>query len=249
MIKALSMEFYKIRHRKIGLTVLMIIAVQFMWAFWAIKDKDGHKLSQIWMYSLYLFSTINCIMMPILVAVVASRLSDIEHKGNTFKLLKTIIPSGKLFAAKFLCGSFYMMVTVISQILIMIFIGELRGLNEEFPTGYFVYYALFTLGVNLTLLLLQLILSLQFINQMITFIVAIAGSFLGLYSLFFGSAGKFILWSYYAVLSPVGMNWDKGTRNVDYYWLSIPLIECCVLIGVFVMLYIIGKNLFIKKEN
>lgn len=249
MMKALSIEFQKIRHRNLGLTVAIMSFVQFIWALWAIKDKSGHQLSQIWMYSIYSFSTFNCIMMPILVAVIASRISDIEHKGNTFKLLKTIMPSSELFNAKFLCGAFYMLIIVILQILMIVFIGNLRGTNEKVPVGYFAYYGLFTLAVSLTLLVLQLILSLQFVNQMITFIVAIVGSLLGLYSLFLGNAAKFILWSYYAFLSPVKMNWDRAAEKVDFYWDSIPLMECLVLISIFIVLYIMGKRLFVRKEN
>ena len=247
-MKELSMEFYKIRHRKIGLTVAMMMIVQFMWALWAIKDKDGHQLSQIWMYSLYTFSQINCIMMPILVAVIASRLSDIEHKGSTLKLLKTIMPGSKLFMAKFLCGTFYMVISVILQIGIIIFIGYLRGFNEKIPLGYFGYYASFTLVVNLTLLLLQLILSLIFVNQMIAFIIAIVGSFLGLYSLFLSNAAKFVLWSYYVVLSPVGMDWDKSTRIFSLHWVNIPYMEFCLVILIFILMYGIGKRLFIRKD-
>lgn len=248
MITALSMEFYKIRHRKIGLTVAMMIGMQFMWALWAMRNMDVHELSQGWMSCLYSFSQLNCIMMPIIVAVIASRLSDIEHKGNTLKLLKTIMPGSQLFTAKFLCGAFYMIITVILQLGIIIFIGHLRGFTQEFSFGYFEYYALFTLVINLTLLLLQLILSLLFVNQMIAFVIAIAGAFLGLYSLFFESISRFVLWGYYGLLSPVRMNWDKNTRVVDFYWSSVPLGECLILLVIFVLLYIIGKKLFIRKE-
>lgn len=248
MITALSMEFYKIRRRKIGVTVAMMVAVQFMWALWANRNMNPHQLSQGWMSCLYSFSQINCIMMPFIAAVVGSRLSDIEHKGNTLKLLKSIMPSSELFMSKFLCGAFFMVITVILQIGIIIFIGNLKGFTQEFPLGYFFYFALFTLLVNLALLLLQLILSLFFVNQMVGFIIAIAGTFLGLYSLFFKSVTRFVLWGYYGLLSPVGMNWDKNTRVVDLYWTNIPYAELLILVMILALLYIIGKKLFIGKE-
>lgn len=248
MIKALSMEFYKIRRRRVGLTVLAVIIIQFMYGLWQMNYKDAHQLSQGWMECFYKFSTINCIFMPMLSSVIASRLSDIEHKGNTLKLLKVIMPSKELFKAKFLCCGFYMLIATLLQVGIMIFIGKLRGITELFPVGYFFYYALFTLIINLTLVLLQLILSLQFKNQVIAFAVAITGIFLGLYSLFFENAGKYVLWSYYAILSPSKMNWDKSTRMVNFYWSGIPLKEFLILILVAVLLYIIGKKLFIRKE-
>jgi hypothetical protein len=248
MIKALSMEFYKIRHRKLGLTILAVIIVQFIYALWQMKYKNSHELSQGWMDSIYSFATINCIIMPMLVAVIGSRLSDIEHKGNTFKLLMTVMPSKQLFISKILCGGFYLLISVLLQVVMMICIGSLRGITQEFPVGYFCYYGLFTFLVNLTLLLLQLILSLQFLNQMIAFCVAIGGTFLGLYSLFFEKAGKYVLWAYYMVLSPARVDWDKSTRIVKFYWISIPLYEFFALLISLVLLYIIGKKLFMRKE-
>ena len=140
MIKELSMEFYKIRHRKVGLTVLAIIAVQFFVAAYSIKRMKPYELSQGWMYSLLLFAQLNCFFMPIALTVIGSRLSDIEHKGNTFKLLESIMPSSKLFTSKFLCGSVYILIAVIMQIVFIIFAGHLKGFTQEFPSGYFIYY-------------------------------------------------------------------------------------------------------------
>jgi hypothetical protein len=248
MIKAISMEFYKIRHRKVGLSVLAVIIVQFMYALWQMKYKNTHELSQAWMDCLYTFTTINCIIMPMLVAVIGSRLSDIEHKGNTLKLLRAIMSSKQLFIAKFICGGFYLLIAVLLQVGIMIFLGKLRGITQEFPLGYFCYYGVFTFLVSLTLLLLQLTLSLQFTNQMIGFCVAIGGSFLALYSLFFENAAKFVLWGYYMVLSPVRMDWNKSTQIVDFYWNGIPFGEFFALLVSFVLLFIIGNRLFIRKE-
>jgi hypothetical protein len=248
MITALSMEFYKIRHRKVGLTVAMMIGVQFLWALWAMNKMSEHELSQGWMSSIYSFSQLNCIMMPILVAIVASRLSDIEHKGATIKLLKTLMPSNRLFTAKFLCGAVFMVITVILQTAIILFIGYTQGITQQFPLGYFSYFIFFTLLVDLTLLVLQLILSLLFLNQMVGFIIAIAGAFLGLYSLFFSNVGNFVLWGYYVILSPVRMNWDRASRIVDYYWSTIPLVQLTILIITFILFHILGQKLFTEKE-
>jgi hypothetical protein len=141
-----------------------------------------------------------------------------------------------------------MAIMVLLQIGTIIFTGYLRGFTQQFPLNYLGYFAVFTFLVNLTVVLLQFILSLLYINQMIAFIVAITGSFLGLYSLFFKNIAKFVLWGYYGVLAPVGMNWDRATRKVDLYWASIPVGEILLLFITFIVLYIVGKKLFIEKE-
>ncbi|HBQ86615.1 MAG TPA: ABC transporter permease, partial [Syntrophomonas sp.] len=113
MIKALSVEFQKIRHRRVWAIVAALILVQMLWSLWGIQRMDAHDLYQGWMYFLYQLPLLNSIMMPVIAAVVASRLCDIEHKGQTFKLLNTVMPAQRLFAAKFVCGALYMLATVL----------------------------------------------------------------------------------------------------------------------------------------
>ncbi|AGX43104.1 ABC transporter permease [Clostridium saccharobutylicum] len=248
MIKALSMEFYKIRHRKIGLTVLVIVMVQFIIASYSINKMKSYELEQGWMYLILLFSEINCFFMPITVAVISSRLSDIEHKGNTFKLLNAVMPASQLFVGKFLCGAVYIGIINIFQVGFMILSGNLKGFTEEFSIDYFFYYILITFIVNLTLLLLQLIISLIFSNQIISFVVAITGTLLGAFSMLIGSIAKFVPWGYYCELAPVRMNWDKDTRIIDLYWTNIPYGEVIALLIIFILLYTFGKQLFVRKE-
>ena len=94
-------------------------------------------------------------MMPVVAAVVASRLSDVEHKGNTFKLLETVIPSGKLFDSKFICGATYLILTSLVQVIMIIMLGKLKNFTGAPPYALLGLYFLFTSAVNLTILLLQ----------------------------------------------------------------------------------------------
>ncbi|NCB37071.1 MAG: ABC transporter permease, partial [Clostridia bacterium] len=109
MNRALILEFEKIRHRKVWLIVSAMLLVQTLWSLWSVGRMDATELAQGWMFFLYQFPLLNAIMMPVLAAVVASRLCDIEHKGHMLKLLHTVMPAGRLFNAKFLCGALYML--------------------------------------------------------------------------------------------------------------------------------------------
>ncbi|TEB05688.1 ABC-2 family transporter protein [Pelotomaculum schinkii] len=249
MIKALAMEFQKIRRRRVWLIVAALIIVQILWSLWGVRGMDAHDLSQGWMYFLYQFPLLNSIMMPVIAAVVASRLCDIEHKGQTLKLLNTVMPAGRLFAAKFLCGSLYMLAAVLLQVVVIIAVGRLVGFAGSPPLAKLFYYLLFTTAVNLTILLLQQVLSLLFRNQMIALAVGIIGSFAGLFILYFPqSLERFLLWGYYGVLMFVGMNWDRATRVTDFYYVPIDWAGFVTLIIVFCVMYIIGRALFIRKE-
>lgn len=249
MIKALAMEFQKIRRRKVWAIVAALISVQILWSLWGVDRMDAHELSQGWMYFLYQFPILNSIMMPVIAAVVASRLCDIEHKGQTLKLLNTVMPTGRLFAAKFLCGALYMLAAALLQIMVIVIVGLVIGFEGSPPLYKLLYYLLFTTSVNMTILLLQQVLSLLFRNQMIPLTVGIIGSFAGLFIMFFPqNLGRFLLWGYYGVLMFVSMDWDRATRITDFYYVPVDWTGFSILAVMFCMIYIIGRALFIRKE-
>ncbi len=250
MMKALGTEFYKTRRRWVWAIVAALIFVQLLWALWTLRNMDTRDLQQGWIACLYRFPLLNSVMMPVIAAVAASRLSDVEHKGRALKLLETVIPAGKLFGAKFLCGAFYMVAAAVLQILVMVFMGYIKGFAGGPPYDKLLYYLLFTTAVNLTILLLQQVLSLLFINQAVSFAVGLIGGFAGLFSLFFPQElGRFLLWGYYGVLMLVRMDWDKDTRVVDYYYIPVDWTGFVVLTFMFCAIYIIGRTLFVRKET
>lgn len=248
-MKTLLMEFRKTRRRKVWLIVAALIGVQLLWAFWSCRNMDARDLAQGWQYCLYQFPMLNAIMMPVIAAVVASRLCDVEHKGQTLKLLETVMTPGKLFDAKFLCGAAYMITIVVLQVFIIIAMGYGKGFDGALPVDKLLYYLVYTTGVNLTVLLLQQILSLLFINQMIPFSVGLIGALAGLYTMFFPqNLGRILLWAYYSVLSPVGMNWYREAGIVNYYNLPVDWIGVITLTAMFCVLYLVGRGLFARKE-
>lgn len=127
MSKALALEFHKIHRRRVWMIVAAMILVQILWSIWGVRRMDAHELSQGWMFFLYQFPLLNSIMMPVIAAVVASRLCDIEHKGQMLKLLNTVMPAGRLFAAKFICGALYMLAAVLLQLIVMVAVGYAVG--------------------------------------------------------------------------------------------------------------------------
>lgn len=249
MINDIKLEFFKIKHRKVFVTVIGIMFITFLWTLWAQTYKNTDSPMQNWMALFYNVSTINCVVMPILVAITASKLVDIEHKGNTLKMLKTLEGGCRLFNSKFISGILIMIFATLLQGVSMIILGALNG-YQAIPYGYFIYFMLYTLLINVTLFLFQMILSFQFVNQMIALVVSIAGSFLGLFSLFFGGIiSKLIFWGYYGLLSPVGMNWDAGSRSVTYYWHSINLSGISAVTVICIILYIAGQRSFKLREE
>ena len=249
MSKALAMEFHKIYRRRVWMIVAAMILVQILWSIWGVQRTDAHKLSQGWMFFLYQYPLLNSIMMPVIAAVVASRLCDIEHKGQTLKLLNTVMPAGRLFAAKFLCGALYMLAAVLLQLIVIVAVGHAVGFVGNPPFDKLVYYLLFTTAVNLTILLLQQVLSLLFVNQMVPLTVGLIGGLAGLFIMFFPqNLERFLLWGYYGVLMLVGMDWNSVTRVTSYYWVPVDWRGFITLAVMFCVIYIVGRTLFVRKE-
>ncbi len=250
MTRALGVEFQKTHRRKMGWVIFALLAAQAAWSLWSLTYMDAEDLKQGWMYILYLFPLLDSLMMPVIIAVVASRLCDVEHKGQTLRLINTLMPAGRLFDAKFLSGSVYLLAAAAFQLFIMLAAGILRGFEGEIPWLMLVVYFLLTSVVNLTLLVLQQSLSLLFSNQMITFTVGLIGAFFGLFSLYFPPGLQNIApWGYYGVLIFVHMDWDSATRISNYYWSPIDWGGLIMLMVMFVAIYLIGRGLFVRKEQ
>lgn len=246
---ALAMEFYKARRRKIWLAPLLMLAVQLAWGLYSFKNADAKELAQGWASTLYNFPLLNAMMTPVIAAVVASRVADLEHKGQTLKLLETVQRTGTLFDAKFAGAAVYMTGMVLVQTAAMVVFGFVCGFTGAFPAGEVGKYLIATWMVTLTLLLIQLVLSLLIQNQMIGMILGLIGALIGLFSLFFPqSLQKLLPWAYYGVLYVSAMDWDPSTRVVDYYFTAFDW-GGLIAIGVFfAAIYLIGRRLFVRKE-
>lgn len=249
MSRLIRMEFFKCRRRMLWLAPLILLCAQMAWGLWSYLDLDAKGLAQGWANILYDFPLLNAMMTPVIAAVVASRVADIEHKGQTLKLLETLRPTGHLFDAKFLCAAAWMGLYVLAQTGIMVIFGIARGFVGPPPAVQIGEYFLATLLVTQTILLFQLIVSLLMPNQMIGMILGLIGAFLGLFSLFFPqSLQKFLLWAYYGVLYVAAMDWDPVTRIVDYYLIDFDWGGMLVLALMFAALYLAGRRLFVRKE-
>jgi len=249
-LRALRMEFFKCKRRKIWLAPLIMIAAQLMWGFYSYRDMTPTELLEGWQDILYGFPILNSMMIPVIAAVVASRVADIEHKGQTWKLLETIQPTGQLFDAKFFCAAYYVFIAMTLQTLAITGFGIRLGFGEgSLPTKEIFIYYISSMLVTMCILLLQYILSLLIPNQMIGMILGLVGSFLGLFSLFFPrSLQNFCLWSYYGILMNALMDWNQELKVVHHYFCEWDKTSFLILFVVFLLAYSVGRRLFVRRE-
>ena len=106
MRRLLRCEYQKSRGRWIFLTALALTVMAAVFALRGDYEGENHLFFMENGYLMYLYQLpmVNAIFFPLLGMVVASRLCDLEHKGDNLKLLCTLAEKGRIFDAKLLYG-------------------------------------------------------------------------------------------------------------------------------------------------
>lgn len=246
----LKAEFKKIKRRKIGLTMAALTGVQFVWILWATHNPDEKELAQGWLDLLYILPLLNVIMMPTIMSVLASRLSDLEHKGNTYKQLRTLRRPGTLYDAKVLCGLLFTAAISIIQILFLLTLGYRYHYTGHPNLHYYALTLVLEFACCFSLYLLQLNLSLLFFNQMIPLVAGLCGSLLGLILMYI-KMYSFLPWGGFLSCSLVGMDWDPESRIITYFYREHSTVELAAIGIVFIWIiifYTTGRIAFSRKE-
>ena len=91
-------------HRRHDLALCLLIpGIVVLWVG-GLAPADPEELANGYSALLYSLPVIEAILMPVMMAVLASRLWDMEIKGNTAKLLYTLQSRRSLFAGKAVFG-------------------------------------------------------------------------------------------------------------------------------------------------
>ena len=217
MLSALHAEFQK-AHRRHDLAICLVVPVGvFLWTG-RLTSTDPEGLANAYSALLYALPVLNAILMPVVMALLASRLWDIEVKGSTTKLLYTLQSRRSLFAAKaaFGIGEVVLMVTL--EMAVSILLGRVQGYTEAFPAGPFVYTGICTLAVDVMLFFSELLLMLIFDNPLPALCVGIVGALIGLFSAFMPRVvSYFVPWGYFEPLSAYEVaEWNRDTHTVTY---------------------------------
>ncbi|MFD1908204.1 ABC transporter permease [Paenibacillus rhizoplanae] len=86
-MKALFLEYYKIRRRKsMGDADAFFLAAELGWASMSMSISISRSADNAtWEALIFSLSSMNGLFLPILSAIVVSRICDMEHKGDTWK--------------------------------------------------------------------------------------------------------------------------------------------------------------------
>ncbi len=244
-------EWMKVRYRRIGLILLAFLGLIVLWVAWILSRQDTEQLQDGYQMLFMNLPLIDTILLPTMIAMLGSRLCDAEVKGDTLKLLCTLEEKGRLFDMKLLTGAFYLAVFVLAQALQIFLTGRLYGFPGTAEPVWYLYFALEVYPVSMAILLLQVVLSFHFENQILPLAAGLFGSFVGLFSWFFPSGNPvklLFLWAWYSELCFIGQDWDEVTRISTFYDVPFPYPVLCLLLAVLAAGYAAGKWMLLRKE-
>lgn len=244
-------EFRKIRRRHIGLLYVGAWLFTFLWMAWAMSTMSLEEInSQGYYYLLLSIPLINAIILPTILACVESRICDIELKGNTLKMLCTMQPRHSIYHIKLAVSILYLLIFSLAETAIIPLLCHYYQISQPIPIKYITIFFFSTYAVSFVLVVLQQSLSLLSENQLFPLFFGVGGTFVGLFSWFFPNLPiRYMLpWGYYCVGVSVNMIYDETTRTTTYYTIPFPKEIFCLFLIFGILIYLIGKDRFMKKE-
>ena len=244
-------ELKKIHRRHIGMLFTATWIIDFIWMYWAMgRGLTGSRFlaGQEYYYLLLTLPIINAIFLPTILASAASRLCDIELKGNALKMLCTMEPRQSIFHTKLLVGTIYVFLFSVAQTVMIPLLCTILPTTQEIPPANVLLYGMTTFGVSMVLLIIQQSLSLLSKNQLFPLFFGVGGSFVGIFFAFFPQIPPVLPWTYYYALCTVNMHYSQSARDVTYFLIPFRTGLFLGFMAFGVLAYMIGKKLFMQRE-
>ena len=217
--------------------VTLFLIVEIAWAFMATSMSISRNPDNAgWEPLIAMLSSMNGLFFPILTAICVSRICDMEHKGNTWKLLLTVsVRRCMLYFAKYISASIIMLMACLLQMLAITAFGVVNGFEQPVPLLLLVRFIIGTVLTNMIIIALQQWISMAVKNQAFALSLGMVGGFIGMAAdLLPSGVRKIFVWSYYTGLSPVTQSYtdDKVQFIVRDMNSLLPMMAVLIVAGI-----------------
>lgn len=209
MSRLLRLEFQKIKRLRslpvIAGTIVATVAMACISLFQHRFHADAAAgLIDPWAELLASFSLVNALLAPIMVAVITSRQTEIEHHARGWLLMAAAgHPPGRICRVKWLTLMIVITSVVAIETLGLIACGLVSGLTASIPLAPYLLYAGLLVLVNTSFMGAFLILSARVENQLITLAAGLLSAFIASFGMLIPtSIAIWMPWGYYAAISP-----------------------------------------------
>ena len=222
-MRGLCAELRKCRRRHPSLVAICISLFVLLWST-QTGGSDAERIAVGYSALFYAVPVMNTVVMPIGIAVITSRIWDIESKENNCRLLFTLQSRGALFLSKTILGILQILLICGAEGAGLLALGRLSGYTEALDRAQFCWLIICTFAVSAMLFFLWLLLSIRFASQVPTLAAGMVGSLSGLFAAFMPQwISQLMPWGYYIPLSAMGMDWNQVTREVRYVPIPYPV--------------------------
>jgi len=250
-MKAISLEMYKLRHKHLFLMVTLFLSVEIAWVFMAVSMSISRNPDNTgWEPLIAMLSSLNGLFLPVLTAICVSRVCDMEHKGNTWKLLLTVsVRRSTLYAAKYISASVIMLTACLLQMLAIIAFGAVNGFEQPVPLLLLLRFLIGTVLTNMIITALQQWVSMAVKNQAFALCLGMVGGFIGMAAdLLPQGVRRILVWSYYTGLSPVTQSYINDKVQFFARDMSSMLPVMALLIAAGICIYLAGSIHVSRQE-
>lgn len=249
MIKLLGLEYFKIRRKKIGIMMILFLVVELLWASMSISRSIANNPDHaVWESIFFSISSMNGLFMPMITAVVVSRICDMEHKGSTWKMLvATNVGRGRLYTAKYICTNSLILYGIMVQALFIIVFGLIKEFPGTVPIDLLFRFIGGTLLTTLAVTALQQWISFAVKNQAFALCLGMLGGFIGMTAGLFPAAVRHLfIWSYYLELSPVTYRYAESASEYMVQPESFGIVLSALTMTI---LFYIAGNIHVSRQE
>lgn len=223
-LTAVGVEILKMRRLRAPQITMLIVgtsvalcSMNLFSASFTELSHDPHTMP--WARLLLMTSFFNAMTGPILVSVLASRQTDIEHTGSGWNLAAASgLTPGTLCRAKLTALSLLIVPAVTVQSLGIIILARFRGLSVALDVGPWATYTTLLICVDLAMCTYFLWLAAVVDNQLIVMSTGLLSGFIGIFTLLVPpEIVQWTPWGYYALITPVAMSSSAGSQRVVTY--------------------------------
>ena len=249
-MRAFLCECKKVKGKLLAV-LLPVLFFVLLWAGWIDSSRDAAALRDFYTASTIDLLELNGIFLPVSLAVIASRLMDLETKGNTLKLLCTVQPKSGIFLHKLLLAALHLFFFFALEAAGIRALGAALGVTQPFPALDYLRLEGVAFLTSLLILLLQFFLSLRLENQLYPLFVGLVGSFVGLFSMLLPMDNRwhyFLPWTYFLIGASVKMDFNEATQKVSFPRVPFDTRGLLILLAFTAVAFLAVRRAFLKKE-
>ena len=223
-LTAVGVEILKMRRLRTPLITTLIVGTSaalcsmnlFSTSFTAFLHDPS---AMPWARLLLMTCFYNAMIGPILVSVLASRQTDIEHTGSGWNLAAASgLTPGTLCRAKLVALSLLIVPAVTGQSLGIITLARFRGLSVALDVGPWATYTTLLICVDLATCAYFLWLATVVENQLIVMSTGLLSGFIGIFTLLVPpEIVQWTPWGYYALITPAARSASTGSQTAVTY--------------------------------